>query len=333
MKNFIPSSPIFYFCLIMGTMMSLSASHWLFLWIGMELNLFSFIPLIINNSNTISLEASIKYFLVQLFSSIMLITSMMSLFITNYSLSSLLMMFFFFMSIFTKLGIAPCHFWYPMIISALSWPMCFIMMTWQKIIPLFILMFILYMLPLKLMYLSVLLSSLVGGMGGMNQTQLRSLLAYSSISHMSWILSTLILSPLISFFYFLSYSFILFPLIYINFTLNISSNNQLFNLFSSSKLTFMIFSLSMLSLGGLPPLFGFFPKWLSMMLLLNKNMIFMILFLILGSLMNLYYYLMLIFPLMNFFNFKFMKIKLNKNFIFFFSFSFLGIIPSIYFSI
>nr|AIL54887.1 NADH dehydrogenase subunit 2 [Spirobrachia sp. YL-2014] len=317
MLKSLPSHPLFYFTLFSGSLIAFSSSHWLFLWSGLELNLFSIIPLMINSSNSISLEASIKYFLIQLFSSIMLITSMMSLFMSSFAMSNMMMLFLFFMSMMTKLGMAPCHFWFPPVMAALSWPMCFILMTWQKLIPLFILMFTFSFFSLKIMFFVVILSSLIGGLGGLNQTQLRPLLAYSSITHMSWILSTISISPLISLSYFSCYSLILFPLTSIVYLFNINSNNQLFNIFSSQKNFFLIFTISILSLGGLPPLFGFFPKWMTMFFLLSNNMNLLLLFLILGSLLNLYFYLILIFPLYNFINFKFITL-MKKSYTFFF---------------
>lgn len=39
------------------------------------------------------------------------------------------------------------------------------------------------------------LSTLIGGWGGLNQTQLRKILAYSSIAHLGWIVLVLQFSP------------------------------------------------------------------------------------------------------------------------------------------
>nr|YP_010977224.1 NADH dehydrogenase subunit 2 [Siboglinum plumosum]WNZ34611.1 NADH dehydrogenase subunit 2 [Siboglinum plumosum] len=301
----LPSNPFFLFFLFFGTLIAVSSSHWLFLWIGMELSLFNLVPLMMATSSSLSLESTIKYFLVQLFSSIMLITSMMSSFMPSLPILSLLMMSLFMTSMLTKLSLAPCHFWFPPILSSLSWPMCFLLMTWQKLVPLFLFMFIFMSPPLKIISLTIILSSTISGVSGLNQTQLRPLLAYSSINHMSWTMSMIFISPMMSFSYFFMYSLLLTPLLLMATFFNMKSNNQLFSLFSSNKLFFFTFSILILSLGGLPPLLGFFPKWLTIYYLANTNTLLIMCVLIFGSLINLYYYLMLIFPFIN-------NLKLNS---------------------
>lgn len=63
--------------------------------------------------------------------------------------------------------------------------------TWQKVAPLLL---ITSLIEISALYSIVLLisliagtSSLVGGIGGINQTQIRAILAYSSVGHLGWI--------------------------------------------------------------------------------------------------------------------------------------------------
>nr|AIL54769.1 NADH dehydrogenase subunit 2 [Siboglinum ekmani] len=334
MIKFIIGYPLFLFMFILGTLMSASSSHWLYFWIGMEVSLFNIIPLMISSSNSFSLESSIKYFLIQIFSSIMLMTSMLSLFMPL-MFNNLIIFFFFLLSMMTKLSLVPCHFWFPPIISSISWPMCFILMTWQKLIPLFIFMFLFMSPPLNLIWLVIILSSILSGISGLNQTQLRPLLAYSSINHMSWVMSLIFLSPMLSLSYFMFYSLLLFPLLITIYLNNISSNKQMFNMFFLYKSYYFLFVILLLSLGGLPPFLGFFPKWFSIMFLINNNMFLLLSFLILGSMINLYYYLMLLFPFMNFMSMKmyYSFKKKEKNFAMWFSMLSMGLFPLILFSI
>jgi NADH:ubiquinone oxidoreductase subunit 2 (subunit N) len=61
------------------------------------------------------------------------------------------------------------------------------------------------------------------------------------------------------------------------------------------KRTKNIFFLSLLSLGGLPPLLGFFPKMAVLRIIIETNFFSPLIFLILGSLLSLSYYLNLFF--------------------------------------
>jgi NADH-ubiquinone oxidoreductase chain 2 len=51
--------------LIGGILISISANSWLGAWIGLEINLISFIPLISSQENIFTTEASLKYFIIQ----------------------------------------------------------------------------------------------------------------------------------------------------------------------------------------------------------------------------------------------------------------------------
>nr|YP_009130797.1 NADH dehydrogenase subunit 2 [Siboglinum fiordicum]AIL54873.1 NADH dehydrogenase subunit 2 [Siboglinum fiordicum] len=326
MLKLFPSSPLLFSCFFLGTLIAISSSHWFFLWFGLELNLFSFIPILLSSSY--SFEASIKYFLIQLFSSLMLISSVLSILIPSFKISNFIMMILFSLSLMTKLSIAPCHFWFPSVLSSISWTTCLLLMTWQKLIPLLIMILISPFYPLFIIFFLASVSSMVGGLGGMNQSQLRNLLAYSSISHMGWTLSIISILPMMSFMYFFCYSIILFPLIYTLLSFNFINNKQLFSLFSFNKPFYFLICISFLSLSGLPPLLGFFPKWMILMYLSKCNFFLMSFFLILGSLFTLFFYLSMIFPSMSLM--KMPSISLNfkaSSFLFWLFLFSLGILP------
>lgn len=89
----------------------------------------------------------------------------------------------FILSMLLKLGIAPFHSWLPHVISSISWTICMILATIQKIAPIRLLVIITPKDFSFLLVISVAASTIVGGVGGINQTQIRSLIAYSSIGH------------------------------------------------------------------------------------------------------------------------------------------------------
>lgn len=87
-----------------------------------------------------------------------------------------------------KLGLFPFHYWLPRVMAGLPWVSCLLLATWQKFAPLFLMLCLLelsrsYLIACVVCFIGM-GSSLVGGLGGMNQTQIRALLAYSSIGHL-----------------------------------------------------------------------------------------------------------------------------------------------------
>nr|AVW86202.1 NADH dehydrogenase subunit 2 [Pisione sp. YZ-2018] len=300
--SMLPFSSLFLSTLVIGSLISISSNHWILIWVGLELNLISFIPLLfLSNFNTEN-EAAMKYFLAQALGSSLLLIGGTNLYFSAQSLiSSSLSSYIILLGLLTKLGLPPCHFWFPSVMNSLSWPLCLILSTWQKVAPLLILTYLFSSLSFITIALIITLSSLVGGVGGLSQSLLKPLLAYSSIGHMSWILAAGLSSLSSSLFYFLIYVIISSSIMFLLF---------LYNLFSlssaalSSKFSWLIpcsLVLTFLSLGGVPPFLGFFPKWMVIQNLAEMGF-FIPLILILGSLLNLFYYL----------NFLFISL-INKN--------------------
>lgn len=113
--------------------------------------------------------------------------------------------------------------------------------------------------------------------------------------------------------YFSMYSFlnILICLIFIYF--NIFYFNQLF--FCNIKNILKLYLwLNLLSLGGLPPFLGFFPKWIILNFIILNNYIILRFILIIGRLIILFFYIRITYSsfLFNYLKLKWFKIK-NKN--------------------
>lgn len=275
---------IFILILIISTIFIISSNSWITIWIGLEINLLSFIPLIRDNK-LISSEASLKYFLIQTFASSIMLLAII-LIINQLNLINLLI----FSSLLLKIGASPFHFWLPIVNEGLSWTNSIILISWQKIAPIIIISHLSYNFIINL---SIILSSIIGAIGGLNQTSLRKLLAYSSINHIRWILIRIIIRFTIWILYFIIYSLILLSIvIYLN-SLKISHINQLFSSFSHNKLIKILFIINLLSIGGLPPFSGFFPKWILINFIINNNQLFILFILIIFSLITLFYYLRL----------------------------------------
>nr|YP_009536182.1 NADH dehydrogenase subunit 2 [Exorista civilis]AYM35213.1 NADH dehydrogenase subunit 2 [Exorista civilis] len=282
---------LFLMILMMSTLISISSNSWMGAWMGLEINLLSFIPLMSDNK-LMSTESSLKYFLVQALASSMFLFAII-LFLLNsnkmfYSNNFMEMMIF--SSLLLKSGAAPFHFWFPNVTEGLSWLNTLILMIWQKIAPLMLISYIVYK---PLIIISIILSSMIGALGGLNQTSLRKLMAYSSINHLGWMLAAMYESNLLWMIYFIFYSFLTFMMIFLFNMYKISHINQLFSLFYYSKsMKFFIF-FNLLSLGGLPPFLGFFPKWIVIQSLSLNNQLFLLTIMVLMTLITLYFYIRL----------------------------------------
>nr|YP_010545645.1 NADH dehydrogenase subunit 2 [Chrysops dissectus]UYG48428.1 NADH dehydrogenase subunit 2 [Chrysops dissectus] len=287
------SKILFFSTLMMGTLITVSSNSWLSAWMGLEINLLSFIPLMIDTNNLMSTEASLKYFLTQaLASSILLFAVIMSMlkfnFISqlnfNYSYSNLIIL----SSLMLKSGAAPFHFWFPGVMEGLSWTNNLILMTWQKIAPM---MLISYIINKNFFIFIIIMSMIIGSLGGLNQTSLRKIMAFSSINHLGWMLAAMISSETLWLFYFLMYSFLSFTIVFLFNVFKLFHINQVFSLFFSSKILKFSLFMNLLSLGGLPPFLGFLPKWLVIQQLSMNYQLMLLIFMTSLTLITLYFYL------------------------------------------
>lgn len=275
----------------------------------------SFIPLIRDN-NLLSTEASLKYFLTQALASIVLlfrviITILDLNLLENFNRKFLLRILL--SALLIKIGAAPFHFWYPNLIEGLSWNNVLILMTWQKLAPIILVSYIINFIIIRT---TIILSTLIGALGGLNQTSLRKLIAFSSINHLGWIIIAIQINQSIWLIYFFIYCLLRIIIVYYFNIFKISHLKQIFSAYFISKpLKFIIF-LNLLSLGGLPPFLGFFPKWIVIQLTSYHNFIFIILIIIIRTLITLYFYLRICYSafLLNYTEINWINnIQFNKN--------------------
>nr|ALO70406.1 NADH deshydrogenase subunit 2 [Brachygluta helferi] len=305
--------------LILSTFITISSNSWMGMWIGLEINLLSIIPLMNNIKNSYSSESSIKYFIVQAISSaIMLMSVILTIkFNTSIPLSNInnSISMIFNSSMMTKMGAAPFHFWFPEIMEGLNWFNCFIMMTWQKISPFILLNYSIN--NINFIILVIICSTLIGGIMGLNQTSLRKIFTYSSINHISWMISSIMFIETIWFYYLIIYSFILMNLIIVLNTFKIFYLKQIFMFTSKNLLIYYFFILNLFSLGGLPPFIGFFPKWIIIQSMINENFIFLSYFMIIFTLLTLFYYIRIMFSslTLNINEINFIKINSHSLFL------------------
>nr|YP_010492255.1 NADH dehydrogenase subunit 2 [Aporrectodea trapezoides]UWM94566.1 NADH dehydrogenase subunit 2 [Aporrectodea trapezoides] len=292
-----PTMMLTLISLLMSTLMTLSSTNWILLWGAMELNLLSFIPIMMQTKNNQETEGAVKYFLAQALGSALLLMSSTSLWMMFTSLPNIMPLMLT-TAILLKLGSVPCHFWYPSVMSSISWISCLILSTWQKLAPLSIMAFLLPQKNMSFIMAVAGINALVGGIMGMNQSQMRTIMAYSSIGHIGWMLSLLAMfKPNASILYFMVYSILITPLFSSLSYFNIFSTKQMNKIPSNSVLLHLSTIILFLSLGGLPPLTGFMPKLMTIMILTDTMKIIMFM-LVAGSVMNLFFYLNIVISMM-----------------------------------
>nr|QXT44258.1 NADH dehydrogenase subunit 2 [Apicotermes occultus] len=276
----------------MGMLVSVSSNSWLGAWMGLEINLMSFVPLMSNVKNMYNTEASLKYFIVQVLASATLL-----FFVVMKTLTEDLFTFegsmYAPMIICTPLllssGAAPLHWWFPGVMEGLSWENCALLMTVQKAAPL---MLMSYLIEMNTFTLSIILmSTIVGSIGGLNQTSMRKILTYSSINHTGWMLIALTTSENLWMVYFMIYSTLALTVVSAIKLSGVSFINQ--TMMTNKETTLMKFMMftSLLSLGGLPPFLGFLPKWIVIQAMIMNNMAPLATIVVVTSLITLYYYL------------------------------------------
>lgn len=191
-------------------------------------------------------------------------------------------------TILLKIGRAPFHFWFPSVIEGLNWNSNLILITWQKIAPLIIFS---YLINFYLLIFIVVFSIIFGRLGGLNQSSLRKLIAFSSINHLGWIIMRLINREYLWVIYFLFYCILRFNTVWIFNNFKLININQTFYLKKLNIFFNLAVFTSLLSLGGLPPFLGFFPKWILIEILSMKKIIFTLLFIVFFTLITLFFYL------------------------------------------
>nr|AXS66121.1 NADH dehydrogenase subunit 2 [Chrysomeloidea sp. 8 KM-2017] len=299
---------VFFLTTIMGTLITISANSWMSMWMGLEINLLSILPLLSSNNQANSIEASIKYFITQVLASNIILMSILCTFNFNSQIDQMPAMFKILQSaIFLKMGAAPFHSWFPEVLEGLSWMNCLMILTWQKIAPMIILMNSIK--QEMFIYSIMIMSMLIGGILGFNQMSIRKIMAYSSINHVGWMIAAMMSTKTLWITYFCIYFVISLNIILIMNQMNVKNISQLTMLFKQTKFMGLIFSMNFLSLGGLPPFLGFFPKWLAIQQMLVMNEMALALIMIILTLVATFFYLRLSLVPMMMAN----KVDLGKN--------------------
>nr|AFH56223.1 NADH dehydrogenase subunit 2 [Tolmomyias poliocephalus] len=284
--------------LLLGTTITISSNHWMMAWTGLEINTLAILPLISKPHHPRAIEASTKYFLVQAAASALLLFSSMinAQFTGQWDITQLthpMSCTLLTIAISMKLGLAPFHFWFPEVLQGSSLMTSLLLATLMKFPPTILLLLTSHSLNQNLLCALALASAALGGWMGLNQTQIRKILAFSSISHLGWMTIVVICDPKLALITFYLYALTTTAIF---FTLNSTNTSMLSTMMTAwTKIPPLSAALMMtlLSLAGLPPLTGFLPKWMIIQELTKQEFTATATIIALLSLLGLFFYLRL----------------------------------------
>nr|ANO58473.1 NADH dehydrogenase subunit 2 [Oriolus melanotis melanotis]QBS36279.1 NADH dehydrogenase subunit 2 [Oriolus melanotis melanotis] len=289
---------IFISSLLLGTTITISSNHWVMAWTGLEINTLAILPLISKSHHPRAVEAATKYFLVQAAASaLVLFSSMTNAWHTGqwditqltHPTSSLILT----AAISIKLGLVPFHFWFPEVLQGSSLTTGLLLSTAMKFPPITLLYMTSPSLNPALLTTLAVLSAALGGWMGLNQTQIRKIMAFSSISHLGWMAIIIIYNPKLTLLNFYLYA-LMTAAVFLTFnSMKVLKLSTLMTAWTKAPSLSTILLLTLLSLAGLPPLTGFLPKWLIIQELTKQGMILAAVVMSLLSLLGLFFYLRL----------------------------------------
>nr|AAU09902.1 NADH dehydrogenase subunit 2 [Passerculus sandwichensis]AAU09904.1 NADH dehydrogenase subunit 2 [Passerculus sandwichensis]AAU09911.1 NADH dehydrogenase subunit 2 [Passerculus sandwichensis]AAU09912.1 NADH dehydrogenase subunit 2 [Passerculus sandwichensis]AAU09913.1 NADH dehydrogenase subunit 2 [Passerculus sandwichensis] len=292
------ANSIFILSLLLGTTITISSNHWIMAWMGLEINTLAILPLISKSHHPRAIEAATKYFLTQATASaLVLFSSMTNAWQTGqwditqltHPMSCLILT----SAVAMKLGLVPFHFWFPEVLQGSPMVTGLLLSTLMKLPPITLLYMTSPSLDPTLLTALAILSVALGGWMGLNQTQIRKILAFSSISHLGWMAIIIVYNPKLTLLNFCLYTVMTAAVFLTLNTTKVLKLTTLMTAWTKTPSLNAMLLLTLLSLAGLPPLTGFLPKWLIIQELTKQDMAPAATLISLLSLLSLFFYLRL----------------------------------------
>nr|ACF57773.1 NADH dehydrogenase subunit 2 [Lanio fulvus] len=289
---------IFITSLLLGTTIVISSNHWIMAWAGLEINTLAILPLISKSHHPRAIEAATKYFLTQAAASaLVLFSSMTNAWQTGqwditqltHPTSCLILT----SAIAMKLGLAPFHFWFPEVLQGSPLTTGLLLSTIMKLPPITLLYMTSSSLNPTVLTTLAIFSTALGGWMGLNQTQIRKILAFSSISHLGWMAIIIVYNPKLTLLNFYLYALMTTTVFLTLNTAKVLKLSTLMTAWTKIPSLNAMLLLTLLSLAGLPPLTGFLPKWFIIQELTKQDMAPAATLISLLSLLSLFFYLRL----------------------------------------
>nr|ABD63992.1 NADH dehydrogenase subunit 2 [Xanthomixis zosterops] len=289
---------VFTISLMLGTTITISSNHWITAWAGLEINTLAILPMISKSHHPRAIEAATKYFLTQATAStLVLFSSMTNAWFTGQwditQLSNPTSCLILTSAIAMKLGLVPFHFWFPEVLQGAPLTTGLLLSTIMKLPPITLLFMTSHSLNPTLLTCMAIMSTALGGWMGLNQTQARKILAFSSISHLGWMAIIMSYNPKLTMLNFYLYTLMTATVFLMLNSMKVTKLSTMMTAWTKTPSLNATLMLILLSLAGLPPLTGFLPKWLIIQELTKQSMAPAAMAISIMSLLGLFFYLRL----------------------------------------
>ena len=323
-----PEFAIILLISIVGMLLMISSNDLLSLFMSMELQSLSLYILVsFSRDDFTSSEAGVKYFIIGSLSTCIFLfgTSLVyglvgstsfneiSVFMSNlYSTPTMLIvgLIFILVSLSLKISAAPFHMWTPDVYQGAPSIITTLLSTLPKIAAFGVLIRLL-VYPFgeiivdwgKILIILSISSMLIGSLGALRQTDLKRLMAYSTINHIGFILMGLIpgsedgitsICIYLIFYITMNLGIFLFILNMQRDQVSVTSIKDLSGLYRSQPLTAGCISIILFSMAGIPPLAGFIGKLIILNIVIDNNLFFLAVIAVLTSVIAAFYYIRLI---------------------------------------
>jgi len=313
---------------VLGMMVMSSAYHLLSIYLGLELLSLSLYAMVaMHRESTFATEAAIKYFVLGALASGMLLYGISMIYgvtgslqfmeiadtINNGAIDKVYLIYgmtFLIVGMAFKLGAAPFHMWVPDVYQGAPTSVTLFISSAPKLAAFAMTIRILSdgLSPLIEDWQSILtvlavLSMAVGNIIAIAQTNIKRMLAYSTIAHVGYLFLGLIAGTALGFassmFYIISYAFmsmVAFGMIILlgRYDLEADNLNDFKGLSTRNSWFAFIMLCLMFSMAGVPPFLGFWSKWFVLKELIASGFIEIAVIAVFFSIIGVYYYLRII---------------------------------------
>ena len=319
--------PILVLYATVGMMMMISANDLISLYIGIELQSLSlYVIAAFQRDNLQSSEAGLKYFVLGALSSGIFLYGASLIYgftgTTNFSglvvhfqtvsvgAPALLGMVFILAGLAFKISAVPFHMWTPDVYEGAATPVTALFSIAPKIaaLGLFVRVFIepfgaAFSEIQILLIVGAVLTMFIGSLGALQQTNIKRLMAYSSIGHVGFALLGLLpgteegvrnLLLYLSIYIFMNLGVFAVILSLRRDGQYVTEISQLSGLSKTNPMLAFVMTLLMFSMAGIPPLAGFFAKLYVLMAVVHAGLIWVAILAVLASVIAAFYYLRII---------------------------------------
>jgi len=313
---------------LLGVMLMISSHHLIMIYMGLELlSLCMYTLVALQRDNQNASEAAIKYFVLGALASGLLLYGMSMLYgfsgsldisiiamqIAQHNIEPPLLLFgtvFIVTGIAFKLGAVPFHMWVADVYQGATLPVTMLISSVPKFAAIAMVIRLLY-IGLdsistdwqQMLLIMAVLSVAIGNITAIAQTNIKRMLAYSTISHVGFIMLGFMSGSIIGvgsvLFYIACY--VLMTLAAFGLLISISTKdsdieliNDLKGLNSRNSWAAGILMIVMLSMAGIPPTVGFYAKFSVLQSALSEGFVITAIFFVLMALIGMYYYLRII---------------------------------------